>query len=110
MSHRFRTLKPRNTTAAGYGHNHQQARREAAQRHQPTDLCTRCKQPLGPMGPWLHYDHTDDRSGYAGFAHGACNRRAGARVGNQRQRRIVAVRRAQSRNWGGEIPRKSGHI
>ena len=45
------------------------------------------------MGPWLHYDHRDDRSGYAGFAHGApcptcgvrCNVVAGARKGRAAQ-------------------------
>lgn len=101
MAHRFRTIRKQKTTLAGYGANHQRARATAAQRHQPSDPCTRCGRPLGPMGPWLHYDHTDDRSGYKGFAHAACNRRAGARVGNQRQRRTIAVRRAQSRNWHG---------
>jgi len=97
VSHRFRTAAKASTTARGYGWSHMQARKAAAARHLPTDPCTRCHRPLGPMGPWLHYDHTDDRSGYAGFAHGACNRRAGAQAGNRRQR--TRTRRAQSRAW-----------
>lgn len=32
-------------------------------------------------GQPLHLDHTDDRTGYLGFAHAACNRKAGARKG-----------------------------
>jgi hypothetical protein len=37
------------------------------------------------MGRWLHYDHLDDRSDYAGFAHGQCNVVAGAQAGRARQ-------------------------
>lgn len=70
-----------NTTARGYGHEHAKARAEAAKTHRPDDPCTRCHQPLGPMGPWLHYDHTDRRDGYLGFAHAECNRTAGASAG-----------------------------
>ena len=95
MSHRFRTMAPRNTTAAGYGSSHIKARKAAAAIHRPTDPCSRCGHPLGPMGPWLHLDHTTDRTGYLGFAHGSrpcptcrtrCNITAGAREGNRRQR------------------------
>lgn len=76
-----------------YDWQHTKARAEAAKRHHPDDPCTRCGHPLGPMGSWLHYDHNDDGSGYAGFAHGApcpwcgvrCNVVAGARLGRSRQ-------------------------
>jgi hypothetical protein len=74
--------RPRSTD---YGPAHTKARAEAAAVHDPTDLCTRCGQPLGPMGRWLHYDHLDDRSGYAGFAHARCNVVAGAQAGRARQ-------------------------
>lgn len=84
------------TTDRGYGNDHIKARRAAVKRHQPTDPCARCHQPLGPMGPWLHYDHTDARDGYLGFSHAVCNRRAGARKGAQ-----VANARAVRRGYGG---------
>ncbi len=67
--------------SASYGTAHAKARREAAVRHHPEDPCTRCGHPLGPMGRWLHYDHSDDRSGYLGFAHARCNWEAGAAKG-----------------------------
>lgn len=93
-THRFRTIGPRNTTAAGYGSAHQKARREAVKRHHPADPCARCGHALGPMGPHLHYDHNGQRTGYLGFSHGApcptcgqrCNIRAAAIEGNRRQR------------------------
>ena len=69
------------TTDRGYGAEHVKARKQAAARHQPSDLCARCGRPLGLMGPWLHYDHTDRRDGYLGFSHATCNKRAGARKG-----------------------------
>jgi hypothetical protein len=68
-----------------YGWAHAQARADAARDHRPDHPCTRCGKPLGPMGPGLHYDHRDDRSGYAGFAHARCNVRAGARKGRASQ-------------------------
>lgn len=71
----------------GYGRDHQAERRRRAQLHQPTDPCVRCGQPLGPMGPHLHLDHDDhDRRKYLGFAHRACNIRAGALKANAAQR------------------------
>ena len=71
--------------SSDYGAAHTKARAEAAAVHDPTDLCTRCGHELVPMGPWLHYDHLDDRSGYAGFAHARCNVVAGAQAGRARQ-------------------------
>lgn len=72
-------------TERGYGTEHQAARAAAALTHQPTDPCARCRRPLGPMGEWLHYDHNAQRTGYLGFSHARCNRRAGAREGRRRQ-------------------------
>lgn len=79
------------TTARGYGYAHAQARRQYAAAHDPAHPCTRCGRPLGPMGPHLHLDHNRDRTGYLGFAHGSCNRTAGAREGRARQT-VTAVR------------------
>ena len=80
--------------SADYGAAHTKARKMWAERHDPADLCTRCRHPLGPMGPHLHLDHSADRSYYAGFAHGSrcpycglnCNVRAGALTANARSK------------------------
>ena len=83
------------TRAGGrYDHRHKQARAQAAKRHQPTDPCARCRQPLGPMSRHLHYDHHPSGIGYLGFAHAHCNSVAGAREGRRRQTQAVkALRR-----------------
>lgn len=103
---RFPRGGPSKTRKGGrYDGNHARARKAAAAKHQPDDPCTRCHKPLGPMGPWLHYDHTDNGVGYLGFAHAACNRRAGAIAGNRAQQHTRRTRHAatpqpwQSRNW-----------
>ena len=81
----------RTTSERGYGQDHRRARRERAALHHPLDPCVRCGHPLGPMGSWLHLDHTADRTGWLGFAHGSspcpicgvrCNLSAGVRAGN----------------------------
>jgi hypothetical protein len=75
-----------NTTAAGYGWSHQQARRQVA----PAVLaglavCARCGLPIAPWEAW-HLDHADDRRGYVGVSHARCNTSAGARKGNRMRR------------------------
>jgi hypothetical protein len=67
------------TKARGYGAEHQRLRAKLlpSAYGQP---CTRCGKPMLP-GQALHFDHTEDRTGYLGFAHAACNRKAGARKG-----------------------------
>lgn len=66
-----------NTTARGYGHQHQKARDEAMRTLLGTP-CTRCSEPV-LAGQALALDHTDDRTGYLGLAHRHCNDVAGAR-------------------------------
>ncbi len=56
--------------------------------------CCRCGRPM-LEGQDLDLDHTDDGSGYRGWAHSTCNRSAGGRLGavrrvaNQRRRRML---------------------
>jgi hypothetical protein len=40
--------------------------------------CSRCGEPILPGQDW-DLDHSDDRRGYIGPAHAACNRSAGGR-------------------------------
>ena len=58
------------------------------------------------MGSWLHLDHTSDRTGWLGFAHGSspcpicgvrCNLSAGVRAGN--------LKRGQQENYIYRAPR-----
>lgn len=91
-----------NTTARGYGADHQKARAAAALVHKPTDPCARCHKPLGRMSPALHYDHNGKRTGYLGFSHADCNRTAGAREGRRRQTKPLprlALPLKTSRAW-----------
>lgn len=67
------------TTARGYGTEHQKLRAKLLPLAYGKP-CTRCGKPM-LQGQPLHFDHTDDRTGYLGFAHASCNRRAGARKG-----------------------------
>jgi hypothetical protein len=99
MAHNFPRDKHGTRRGGRYDGRHQRARAAAAQRHNPSDPCTRCHQPLGPMGPHLHYDHTNDGTAYLGFAHATCNRRAGAIEGNRRQHATHTPPRWSSRKW-----------
>jgi hypothetical protein len=72
----------RSSSARGYGTAHQAERRrwglvvEAGQA-----LCCRCGGWIAPGSPF-HLDHRDDKLGYLGVSHAACNLRAAARKGN----------------------------
>ncbi len=61
----------------GYDRTHERARRRALLRANAASPCARCGQPLGPNYRTAHLDHTDDRSGYLGLSHAACNTAAG---------------------------------
>ena len=65
------------TTARGYGWAHQKARK-AALPYAVGSACTRCGGVIeSTVG--IHYDHSDDRTYYLGWAHASCNVKAGAR-------------------------------
>jgi hypothetical protein len=79
-----------NTTARGYGYEHQRLRAallpQAYGHHCPHwGIDPECTGPMLPGQP-LDLDHTDDRTNYRGMAHAPCNRRAGARKGNAARR------------------------
>lgn len=62
--------------------------------------CARCGETM-LEGQNLDLDHTDDRTGYLGFSHRACNRAAGAAAANA----VIAAKNAidplgsRSRDW-----------
>jgi hypothetical protein len=74
------------TSKRGYGWAHQQARKRALAAMPDGAPCTRCGGPMWrSQGKLLDLDHTDDRTGYRGLAHRACNRRAGQAKGVRRR-------------------------
>lgn len=86
----------------GYGREHQELRARLLP-HAYGQPCTRCGREM-VEGQALDLDHTDDRTGYAGFAHAFCNRQAGGRRGRAaqlgRQPEAVPVGTPQpSRDW-----------
>lgn len=87
------------TTMAGYGGAHQKARAQAIRDMVDGQLCTRCHQPMFRSEiKSLHLDHSDDRSGYLGLAHQACNTRAGQAKSMLGRRRLPAQTH-RSRQW-----------
>jgi hypothetical protein len=73
-----------------HGNAHAKARKRAFAQLPEWSACVRCGHP---MWKWardvhnksaLHFDHDDTNQTYLGFAHRACNLKAGARKGAQR--------------------------
>ncbi|MFJ9374423.1 endonuclease domain-containing protein [Streptomyces sp. NPDC101455] len=84
-----------NTTADGYGYEHQQLRKVLLEEAygQP---CVHCQLVMLP-GQKLDLDHTADRTAYRGMAHASCNRSEGARRGNAlRRRRSKALKTSEA--------------
>lgn len=79
---------------SAYGGRHQSIRRKAlsAAIGQP---CARCGR-LMRAGQQLDLDHSDDRTGYIGFSHAVCNRRAGGALGAARK---AAARKRARTEW-----------
>jgi hypothetical protein len=97
---------------ARYPGSHQAIRRALApQVAAGTVTCWRCGQLIRPGEPWDlgHDDH--DRSIYRGPEHaGRCNRAAGARLGNQRQRaRRERIKMVKTVALGVEISEDRAH-
>lgn len=89
------------TTERGYGWSHQQARLDAIKHMPDGQPCTRCGLPMWKAGAkLLDLDHSDDRAGYRGMAHRACNRRAGQAAGTRARRHTSTPRPScRSREW-----------
>lgn len=69
-----------------YGPKHQAERLARLREFTPGDPCARCGDPMtGPLST-IHLDHTDDRTGYLGLSHAACNLGAAGRVYAERKR------------------------
>jgi hypothetical protein len=68
---------PGGTTKGGWGNQHQKLRKALLPSAYGTP-CARCGLPMLP-GQKLHLDHNDDRTGWIGFSHAACNVRAAAK-------------------------------
>ena len=101
----FRNARRDNTNARGYGSQHTKARAAAFANLPEYSPCVRCGKP---MWKWardrhgksaLHYDHNQTRTGYLGFSHDLCNRRAGAAAGGRAALARRGQRRWQSRSW-----------
>jgi hypothetical protein len=87
------------TTARGYGWTHQKIRAAMLATLVPGSPCPRCSQPMWPGLQALDLGHADgDKTRYTGLEHAACNRRAGAKYGNQLRGRDGSVTRAR-RRW-----------
>lgn len=84
------------TTRRGYGaaHQRERARWEPLVKAGGVN-CARCQKPIEPDQPF-DLGHNDDRTGYNGPEHVACNRGAGARNAT-----AARVQRSQtvSREW-----------
>jgi hypothetical protein len=61
------------TTQRGYGTSHQRARRQHAAAFRPGQPCARCGRPIATLEQ-ADLGHNDDRTGYNGLEHAACNR------------------------------------
>ena len=78
------------TTTRGYGSEHQRLRKKLLPFAYGT-ACHLCGHVMS-LGQVLHLDHTEDRTGYRGFAHARCNVREGSLRGGQSTRQRALAR------------------
>jgi hypothetical protein len=83
------------STARGYDYQHRKLRALRLPYAYGTP-CVRCGESMLP-GQALEFDHNDARTGYLGFSHADCNRKAGAQKGRRLQ--IVKPRRKVVDRW-----------
>ena len=77
-----------NTTERGYGAAHQAERARRISQWRPGDRCPRCGELLDGNPDHMDLGHIDGsaKQRYAGLEHKHCNRAAGARWRNMKQR------------------------
>lgn len=73
------SLHPASPKERGYDGAHSRARRDAIAAWEDGDPCARCAAPMYHGEP-VDLDHTDDRTGYLGLSHRACNRSSTGRL------------------------------
>jgi hypothetical protein len=95
-----RKKPPGYTTRNGWGHMHQQRRRQLEPLvRSGAATCVRCGQPIQPHEPF-HLDHDDDRTGYRGASHARCNLQAAANKTNGNRRNgLLPVTLRWSHRW-----------
>jgi len=80
------TLRKGNREAQGYGTAHRKERaRWVPKVASGKATCARCGERISPLEDW-HLDHTDDRTGYLGPSHAACNTSAPHWASNTRSK------------------------
>jgi hypothetical protein len=108
-------MAKRKTAERGYGGPHQLERRRVAKLVAAgLAICPRCGQLVRPGDEW-DLDHRDDRQGYLGASHRACNRATRAiaakrrkRGGRKRGPPAVTIQHRTSEELAEMVPR--GHV
>lgn len=73
-----------NTTARGYGSEHQALRAQLLEQFEPGQLCARCSKPISSKDD-ADLGHADGQQGYRGLEHSSCNRGAPSRARRRRR-------------------------
>lgn len=79
------------TTERGYNGSHRALRKRLIAQWRPGDPCARCGLPMYGPAAMIDLGHTEDRTGYVGLEHRACNRRDGASRALRAPRAIAAA-------------------